>query len=198
MGIFKRAAKIVESEWKDRQERRVPPEAQAQAVYERMIGSVSDIKRMIGEVAAAHERAQQEVAGLEDRHAAMEEEAREALSRGDEERAREVLVKRRRVAERLEEAQEREAQLRRRLERLRDALDELRDEVRTFEDRRDDVAARLSGASAQAALAKAESALREDAERGLAGLEDEARVAEARADLSGGIDEELARLREGR
>lgn len=198
MGIFRRAAKIVESELKDRQERRVPPEAQAQSVYERMIGSVSDIKRMIGEVAAAHERALQEVADLEQRHAAMEEEAREALARGDEERAREVLVKRRRVVERLEEARAREALLRRRLERLRDALDELRDEVRTFEDRRDDVAARLSSASAQAALGKAESALREDSAHGLEGLEDAARMAEARADLSGGIDEELERLRAGR
>lgn len=198
MGIFKRAVKIVESEWKDRQEHSVPPEAQAQAVYEQMIGRVSDIKRVIGEVAAAHERAQHEVADLEQRHAAMEEEAREALARGDEERAREVLVKRRRVAERLEDARAREEQLRRRLERLRDALDELRGEVRTFEDRRDDVTARLSGASAEAALAKAESAVREEAERGLAGLEDAARVAEARADLSGGIDEELARLRAGR
>ena len=194
MGLFKRTAKIVQATVADHKQKQLDPQAELQAVYQQLIMQTSEIKRMIGEVAFAHQQLVHEAESLEQRMNDLENEAREALSRGDEDRARELLGKRRKAQEKHEDVKAREELLRRKLDHLRDAEEELRDQVLAFRDRRDDAESRLSAAAANLTLQKASEAMSHAGEQALENARDQARVAEARVEMSESIDDQLERL----
>lgn len=194
MGLFKRTAKIVQATVADQKQKQLDPQAELQAVYQQLIMQTSEIKRMIGEVAFAHQQLVHEAESLEQRINDLENEAREALSRGDEDRARELLGKRRKAQEKLEDVKAREELLRRKLDHLQDAEEELRDQVLAFRDRRDDAESRLSAAAANLTLQKASEAMSHAGEQALENARDQARVAEARVEMSESIDDQLERL----
>ncbi len=194
MGLFKRTAKIVQATIEDHKEKQLDPQAELQAVYQQLIMQTSEIKRMIGEVAFAHQQLVHEAESLEQRVSDLENQAREALSRGDEDRARELLGKRRKAQDKLEDVKAREKLLRRKLEHLQDAEEELRDQVLAFRDRRDEAESRLSAASANLALQKATEAMSHAGEKALESARDQARIAEARVEMSESIDDQLERL----
>ncbi|MHB1682782.1 MAG: PspA/IM30 family protein [Bacilli bacterium] len=194
MGLFKRTAKIVQATVADHKQKQLDPQAELQAVYQQLIMQTSEIKRMIGEVAFAHQQLVHEAESLEQRMNDLENEAREALSRGDEDRARELLGKRRKAQEKLEDVKAREELLRRKLNHLQDAEEELRDQVLAFRDRRDDAESRLSAAAANLTLQKASEAMSHAGEQALENARDQARVAEARVEMSESIDDQLERL----
>ena len=197
MGIFKRVAKIAESEMNDRKERRerdADPNVQVAALFQQMVGKVAEVKRLLGEVAFAHQKLQREIANVKTRMEELENEARDALARGDEERARELLVKRRHQADRLVEMEARERTLRKQLEHLQDSYDELREQADSFEEKRDESQARMAAASAKLALKKASDAVSFDVDRALESAEEQARIAEARAEVAESIEQQLARL----
>ena len=194
MGLFKRTAKIVQATVADHKQKQLDPQAELQAVYQQLIMQTSEIKRMIGEVAFAHQQLVHEAESLEQRMNDLENEAREALSRGDEDRARELLGKRRKAQEKLEDVKAREELLRRKLDHLQDAEEELRDQVLAFRDRRDDAESRLSAAAANLTLQKASAAMSHAGEQALENARDQARVAEARVEMSESIDDQLERL----
>ena len=194
MGLFKRTAKIVQATVEDHKQKQLDPQTELQAVYQQLIMQTSEIKRMIGEVAFAHQQLVHEAESLEQRVDDLENEAREALSRGDEDRARELLGKRRKAQDKLEDVRAREKLLRRKLEHLQDAEEELRDQVLAFRDRRDETESRLSAAEASLALQKATEAMSQAGEKALEGAKDQARIAEARVEMSESIDDQMERL----
>jgi len=194
VGLFKRTAKIVQATVADHKQKQLDPQAELQAVYQQLIMQTSEIKRMIGEVAFAHQQLVHEAESLEQRMNDLEDEAREALSRGDEDRARELLGKRRKAQDKLQDVKAREELLRRKLDHLRDAEEELRDQVLAFRDRRDDAESRLSAATANLTLQKASEAMSHAGEQALENARNQARVAEARVEMSESIDDQLERL----
>ena len=194
MGLFKRTAKIVQATVEDHKEKQLDTQTELQAVYQQLIMQTSEIKRMIGEVAFAHQQLVHEAESLEQRVDDLEKEAREALSRGDEDRARELLGKRRKAQDKLEDVRAREKLLRRKLEHLQDAEEELRDQVLAFRDRRDETESRLSAAEAGLALQKATEAMSQAGEKALESAKDQARIAEARVEMSESIDDQMERM----
>ena len=197
MGLFKRVAKLAESELNDRKERKQQggdPQAQVAVLFQQIVGQVAEVKRLLGEVAYAHQKLQREIAEVKAKMDDLERQAKEALEGGDEERARELLVKRRHQADRLVEMEARERVLRKRLEHLQDAYDELREQADGFEGKRDEAEARVAAASAQLALKKASEAVSFDVDRALEGVAEQARIAEARAEMSESIEQQLERL----
>lgn len=194
MSIFKRAAKIVEANMADRREKERDPGEDLQAVYQQMITEVSGVKQLIGEVALAHERAAAEVAQLEKRMDDLEEEAKDALRNGDEDRARDRLNKRRQISEKLEAAKAKESVLRRKLQDVQDAYENLREQVHHFRDQRDDAEGRAYAAEARLAVQQARAATEHTGEQALAKLADGAAIAEAQTELHESVDEQLERL----
>lgn len=197
MGLFKRAGKIVESQWNDHKERAVSPEEQMQATYEQMIKEVSAVKQSLGEVQYAQERLIAEHQDLLARAEALVAQAATMLEQGDEARARELLIKRKRLTDEAQVVQERADVLRSKIAHLQDAQEELHDHVHAFRDRRESMDAREAMADAALSLQKARHAIDTAAQQGLSEREEQVRVKEAHAELTEDIDEQLERLRRG-
>lgn len=79
MGIFKRAAKIVESHVNDRAEHAQTPEQQLEAAYLQMIEQVGDVKTQIGEIDYALASAHRELAEQDTRMEALRDEDRKSV-----------------------------------------------------------------------------------------------------------------------
>lgn len=196
MGVFQRVAKIVASNLADHKERSQDPKDQMEVAYQEMIASLSEVKSLIGEVAAAHQRLVADITELERQVEQLEHEAGEAVLKDDDARARELLTRRQKIQEKLAELRVREIVAKQKLDRLHDAAEDLRSEVRDFRDQRDDLQEKLSSASASLAMKKATAAIHDVAHETLNGLDDQVRIAEARAELSESIEEQLERLKQ--
>jgi phage shock protein A len=194
MSIFKRVAKIVEANVEDAKEKRKDPADDVQAVYQNMISQASEVKRLIGELELNAERAGNERAAAEQRADDLRKEAEEAVAAGDEDRARQLLQRRRGELDKAEQHKAREQALKKRIAQLKDAQQQLREQIHAFADRRDDVDARMSGAEAQLALQSAQAAVSGSSAAALEKEEQMAREAEAKAQLHESVDDELERL----
>ncbi len=194
MGIFKRAAKIVQAGIEDRKEQHNDPHMQVQITFQEMIVQVGEVKRMVGEIAAAKVRVQHEIEQLDVRLAGYEDEAKQALQQGDEVRARERLQKRQPLKEKRVALKEHEQTLQQKLEHLQDAVEELSEHVRAFRDARDEAQTRLASAQGALAVQKALAMAQDAKENVLTKAQDEARLAEARVELTESIDQEFERL----
>jgi len=194
MGIFKRATKIVESHVNDHKEHAQTPEQQLEAAYLKMVEQVGDVKTQIGEIDYALQSAKREVAEQDTRLETLQQEALQALSEGDEERARSRLERKQTVATRRGDLAARAKVLQQTADRLHDALEDLRDQVSTFRDKKDAIDARTHAALAQESMRKATQALDASVSGALDQAAMQAREAEARNEMSETIDEQLERL----
>lgn len=194
MGIFKRAAKIVQAHAEDYKEQHKDPHAELQMTFQEMVVQVGEVKRMVGEIAAAVLRLQRQIEQLEAKLADYETQAKEALVQGDETRARERLQKRQQVKEKIEGLRQHEKELRGKLEHLKDAQEELSEHVKDFRDARDDAQTRLASAQGVLAVQKALTLAQDAKDHALTAVQDEARVAEAKTELTQSIDQEFERL----
>ncbi len=148
MGVFRRAAKIIESEVKDRLTKEPGIQEQLQTAYQEMLSRVGEIKLLIGDVLSQLERLAQQIASLEKEEQVLETEATQALGDGDEQRAKELLEKRRKRRQRRLELIDQQTILKKKLAYLQDALDELKERIKDYQERRDELLADLSAATA--------------------------------------------------
>ncbi|PWI58066.1 PspA/IM30 family protein [Sulfoacidibacillus thermotolerans] len=194
MGLFKRVAKIVQASVEERNLQQSDPRDQLQAVFQDMLVQVGEVKRLIGEVAAYQVRLEHELKRLEESMADYETQAKEALEQGDEPRAREHLRKRQSVKNKFAATSQQEQMIRRKLEQLRDAKNELSEQVQAFREARDEAQMRLAAANGALAIQTALTLANDAKSHALEQIQDEARVAEARIEVTESIDQEFDRL----
>jgi len=198
MGLFRRAAKVVESELHDRKDKAQTPEEALQAAQLKMMEQVGEVKQQLGEIEYAHAAVARQLDESADQLATLQEEAEQALQAGDEERARNRLTRRQSVVAHRAELAARAKVLESTRARLSDALEELRDQLSQFRDQRAAIDGRYRTAEADLALHKAQQALTSAGSEALDLASQQAREVEARAELSETIEQQLERLRQDR
>lgn len=198
MGLFKRAAKIVESHVEDAKEKAADkattPEDRMQAAYLQMVNQVGDVKRQLGELEYAQSTLKQELADADAKLDALMKEAEAALAEGDEERARGRLARRKTVADRRADIAARLKSTQSGVDHLKDALEDMRDLVVKFRDERASLDVRLHTAQAEQAVARAQQAMSKSGTDALAKAAQQVREQEAMAEMHETIDQQLERL----
>lgn len=192
MGIFKRASKIAESYVNDaKNNAQVDDPSQ---ILKDMLVQAGEVKRMAGELEFALEGMKADEQSVREKADQAYKDAGIALEEGNEERAREQLVRRNRFLSKSTSLQAQAVIYHNKLVDLRVALDDLREQIDDFKMERRDVEARLASASAKLALKKAKDSMESASAMTLEALKAEARQQEAMVDLHSDIDEELAKL----
>ena len=194
MGIFRRAAKLLQDQVQEHVTKEPSLKEQLSAQYQEILSQVSDIKLWIGDVASQVQRLENQIESLLVQEQDLENEAEHALLAGDEDTAKEALTKRRRVAEKRLSLQERVQVLKNKLKQLQDAQESLREQAQEFTQRRDELEADLSAASAKIWLQKTSDKLKDAKTHGLTDLEEVVRTAQVHEELLTSIDEEFERL----
>ncbi len=166
MGIFRRAAKIIENEVKDRLTKEPDIQEQLQTAYEQMLSRVGEIKQFIGDVLSQLERLEKQIASLEKEEQDLETQATQALKDGDEQLAREFLEKRRKRRQRRLDLIDQHTILKKKLAYLQDALDELKERIKDYQERRDELLADLSAATATVWLHKTSDVIKRASQEG--------------------------------
>ncbi len=192
MGIFKRASKIAESYVNDAKKR--SETVDPSLLLKEMLVQAGEVKRLAGELEYALQEIKEDELRVSEEAEKAYEQAGEALEQGDEEKARDRLLRRNRFLSKAKSLHEQSAIYEGKLEDLKDALETLREQIDDFQMERRDVEARLSSASGKLALEKAKEALESSRTEALEALRQEARQKEALVDLHSDIDEELAKL----
>lgn len=191
MGIFKRASKIAESYVNDAKKSDTDD---LSLILKEMLVQAGEVKRLTGELEYALQEIREDEKRFSEEAQQAYEQAGEALEQGDEEKARDRLVKRNRYLGKAKSLQEQSAIYEGKLKDLQEALESLREQIDDYKMERRDVEARLASASGRLALEKAKQALESSKSEALETLKQEARQKEALVDLHADIDEELAKL----
>lgn len=183
MGVFRRAARIIEIQVKDRITKEPDMQEQLQIAYQEMLSRVGEIKLVIGDVLSHLERLAHQITALEKEEQDLEDQATQALNDGDEEMAKEVLEKRRKRRQKRLELLNQQAILKKKLKYLQDAHDELKERVKDYQERRDELLADLSAATAAVWMQKTSALIERASQEGLDKLEAETRLAKAHEEL---------------
>lgn len=189
---------MIESNVAQRKEAHKDPQEAIREAYQQMIAQLSDIKRLMGEVAAELARLEEQIAELSAQLDALEKEAERCVADGDDEGARAALGKRRKLQERLAGLKMKAQATQRKLKGLQDARALLREQVDDFQENRDEKATRLAAANADVLLKKASAAIDSATKDALDDISEQVRIVEAQAELNETIDEQLERLKNTR
>ncbi len=191
MGIFKRASKIAESYVNDVKKSEID---EPSLIVKEMLVQAGEVKRLAGELEYTLQEIKEDEKRVSEEAEKAYEQAVEALEQGDEEKARDRLVKRNRYVSKAKSLQEQSAIYEGKLRDLQEALESLHEQIDDYKMERRDAEARLASASGRLALEKAKHALESSKAEALEALKQEARQKEALVDLHADIDEELAKL----
>ncbi|KUO97081.1 PspA/IM30 family protein [Ferroacidibacillus organovorans] len=192
--LFKRVAKIVESHVNERSEQAVTPESQLALARQQLLVQAGDLKAALGEVSYQRSLCDQEIVRLEAEITNALASAQEAVARGEEQEAREWLLRKQHATDRLAKQRIKRDVHQRQAGRLEVALRDLREQLHDFDEKRADLDARTRLAKAEATAANARTLLVDATREALAKKEEEALVAEARVLITRSIDDEFEQM----
>lgn len=160
--------------------------------YERQLEMLQKVKRGLADIATSRKRLELQGQQSQQKAATLEKQARQALSAGREDLAREALTRREGIGSQLGELQAQHEQLRLQEAKLVDASGRLQAKVEAFRTRKETIKANYTAAEAQTKIGEALSGISE--EMGDVGLavqraEDKTLALQSRA---GAIDDLIA------
>lgn len=130
MGVFKRAAEMVEAKVSKLLNRLEDPNEMLDLSYEKMLSNLQDVKRNLADIVTEQKSLEAQIAKAEKEIANYEDSARAALKLEREDLAKEALLRKQQEVEHLE-------QLRQGLERIVAQVEKLKDMERKYRDRID-------------------------------------------------------------
>jgi phage shock protein A len=160
--------------------------------YQRQLEMLQQVRRGVADVATSRKRVQLQLQQMAASQAKLEAQARQAVSQGREDLAREALTRRAGIETQTADLERQEADLQAQEAKLADAAQRLQTKVETFRTRKETIKATYTAAEAQTKISEAVSGISE--EMGDVGLamqraQDKTEQMQARA---GALDELLA------
>ncbi len=191
MGLFHRAAKIVQAEVQDRKQKAMSVQEQLELHYQSMLSAIGETKAMLAEVKSRRVRLEEQVALLLSEESTFEQKAKDALQQEDESAARGFLAnKREKQAKRLG-LEEKIETLSQKIKIVEQSYEAMREKVKDFMEQRDELEGDLSAAKAQLWMTQATDLMDKAKSSGLEALAQETRVAQAQVSLHQTFDEEF-------
>lgn len=192
MGLMKRFSTVFKAKANKVLDRAEDPREILDYSYERQLEMLQKVKRGLADVATSRKRLELQGQQSQQKVATLEKQARQALSAGREDLAREALTRREGIGSQLEELQVQHEQLRAQEAKLADASGRLQAKVEAFRTRKETIKANYTAAEAQTKIGEALSGISE--EMGDVGLavqraEDKTLALQSRA---GAIDDLIA------
>lgn len=192
MGLMKRLSTVFRAKANKVLDRAEDPRETLDYSYERQLDLLQKVKRGVADVATSRKRVELQAQRLRQTQAKLEEQARQAVSAGREDLAREALARRVAIDQQLRDLQAQHAQLEAEEQKLSFAAQRLQAKVDAFRTRKETIKATYTAAEAQTKIGEAVAGISE--EMGDVGLaieraENKALEMQARA---GALDELMA------
>jgi phage shock protein A len=192
MSVMKRVSLIFKSKANKALDRMEDPRETLDYSYQRQLEMLQKVRRGVADVATSRKRIELQMNTINQTSGKLEKQARDALSAGREDLAREALQRRSSAQGQLTDLQAQYAQLQTEEEKLTLASQRLQSKVDTFRTRKETIKATYTAAEAQTRINEAFSGISEemgDVGMAIQRAEDKTAQMQARA---GAIDELLA------
>ncbi|MBX5437232.1 MAG: PspA/IM30 family protein [Alicyclobacillaceae bacterium] len=149
MGLFKRAAEIVESRVNQILDRLEDPNATLDLSYEKMQEGLRNLRRSLADVVAEQKRVELQLNNLRAEVTRREQEARAALQAGREDLARAALERKQQAAAQVADLEAAHANIAAQVEKLKDAERRYQDRIDAFRTKKEVTKATYNAAKAQ-------------------------------------------------
>jgi phage shock protein A len=192
MSVMKRVSLIFRSKANKALDRMEDPRETLDYSYQRQLEMLQKVRRGVADVATSRKRLELQMNQINQQSGKLEKQAKDALSAGREDLAREALSRRQSAQGQLSDLQAQYAQLQGEEEKLTLASQRLQTKVDTFRTRKETIKATYTAAEAQTRINEAFSGISEemgDVGMAIQRAEDKTAQMQARA---GAIDELLA------
>jgi len=155
MGVMQRFFDILRATANKVLDRVEDPRDTLDLSYEKQVENLQTLRRSVAEVATARKRVEMQMARIGQQADLLQGQARQALTQGREDLAREALSRRVAVSEQLTELQAQQAQIADQEETLTRTAARLQAQVATFRTRKETLKASYTAAEAQARIGEA-------------------------------------------
>jgi phage shock protein A len=192
MGLMQRFSTIFKAKASKTLDRYEDPRETLDYSYERTLEMLQKMRRAVADVATSRKRIELQAQQLQRSAEKLEGQAKQAVSQGREDLAREALTRRSGIANQLTELQAQHDQLKAEEAKMVDASQRLQTKVEAFRTRKETMKASYTAAEAQTKVNEAVSGISEEmGDVGLAMQRAEDKVATMQA-RSGALDELMA------
>jgi len=191
-GVFKRVSAILQAKTNKVLDKAEDPRETLDLSYEKQLESLQKVRRSVADVATAKKRIELQAGQLQKQADKLQDQAKQALSLGNEDLAREALTRRSALGEQLTDLKTQHDQVSEQEERLVETSQRLQAQVEQFRTRKETLKATYTAAEAQTKVGEAVSGISTsmgDAGAAMQRAQDKIAGMQARA---GAIDELLA------
>ena len=191
MGIWERIVRLVRSMFR-REESMEQLTARMDETYREQTRLLQQVRRGVADVATSRKRVEVQLAALRQQQAQLDDEARQAVARGDDAAARSALTREVGLEKAEKDLAERHAALKAQEDQLQLSAQQVEDGVEQFRQRRDTLTARHAVAAARAEINSATTGITaagSEMGQAMTAAERDARSLEATADA---VDELVA------
>ncbi|MHB1777381.1 MAG: PspA/IM30 family protein [Acidimicrobiales bacterium] len=191
-GVFKRVSAILQAKTNKVLDKAEDPRETLDLSYEKQLESLQKVRRSVADVATAKKRIELQAGQLQKQADKLQEQAKQAVSLGNEDLAREALTRRSALGEQLADLKAQHDQVSEQEDRLVETSQRLQAQVEQFRTRKETLKATYTAAEAQTKVGEAVSGISTsmgDAGAAMQRAQDKIAGMQARA---GAIDELLA------
>jgi len=192
VGLAKRISTMFQAKANAELNKREDPRQTLDLSYEQQLENLTKVKRAVADVATARKRVEIQAEQLKAQGDKLAEQAKAALSQGNEPLAREALTRREAIASQLKDLDTQHATIVEQEDKLTQTSQRLQSEVEAFRTRKETIKATYTAAEASAHISEAVSGISTSmSDAGAAMQRAQDKVAEMQA-RSGALDELLA------
>ena len=192
MGIAKRITNLFQAKSNAALNKLEDPRQTLDLSYEQQLENVTKVKRAVADVATARKRLEIQAETLKTQGDKLADQAKQAMTQGNEPLAREALTRREAIASQLKDLEVQHASVLEQQEKLEATASKLQAEVEAFRTKKETIKATYTAAEASAHIAESVSGISTSmADSGAAMQRAQDKVAEMQA-RSGALDELLA------
>jgi phage shock protein A len=192
MGLLKRFSMIFKAKASKALDKYEDPRETLDYSYERQLELLQKMRRGVADVATSRKRIELQAQSLQQSAAKLESQARQAVTQGREDLAREALTRRGAIAGQLQDLQVQHDQLKGEEAKLVDASQRLQTKVESFRTRKETIKATYTAAEAQTRINEAVAGIGEEmGDVGMAMQRAEDKVAQMQS-RAGALDELMA------
>ncbi len=192
MGLAKRISTMFQAKANAELNKREDPRQTLDLSYEQQLENLTKVKRAVADVATARKRVEIQAEQLKAQGDKLADQAKAALSQGNEPLAREALTRREAIASQLKDLDTQHATIVEQEDKLTQTSQRLQSEVEAFRTRKETIKATYTAAEASAHISEAVSGISTSmSDAGAAMQRAQDKVAEMQA-RSGALDELLA------
>jgi phage shock protein A len=192
MGVMKRISTIFQAKTNAALNKAEDPRQTLDLSYEQQLDNLTKVKRAVADVATARKRVEIQAEQLKSQGDKLAEQAKAALTQGNEPLAREALTRREAISTQLKDLEVQHATIAEQEQKLTDTAQRLQVEVEAFRTKKETIKATYTAAEASAHISEAVSGISTSmGDAGAAMQRAQDKVAEMQA-RSGALDELLA------